>query len=89
MRRTFAVAERTSKPAAPMENFRATWNRLVRWLIAGDLTGRPEAEARPGMAEEASAEQGLDHAIATMRAIYGQDFGAGRLAREVSRNRSG
>jgi len=88
MTRTSMIADQTDKPSGAMENYRATWNRFTRWLVAGDATVRPQAEALPEIAEEATAEQDLDHAIATIRAIYGQDFGAGRLAREVTRNRN-
>lgn len=80
MRLTFAIADRTSRQATPIKNFHAAWNRLMRWFT--------EAEARPQMVEETGGGQELDHAIATMHAIYGQDFGARRLAKEISRNRS-
>lgn len=90
MRRTFSVTKRTSRPAASMENFRAAWCRFIHSLIARATVARPrpKAEARPIIAEKFVAEQDQDHAIATIRAIYGQDFGSRRLAREISRNRS-
>ena len=81
------VTERMNWPIISIRNFWAALNRPTSLPDANEATGRIQAKASFETAEEVGAAQGLDQAIDAICALYGQDFGARRLAREVSRNR--
>ncbi len=81
------VTERMNWPIISIRNFWAALNRPACLPGANEATGRVQVKASFDAAEEAGAAQGLDRAIDAICALYGQDFGARRLAREVSRNR--
>jgi hypothetical protein len=88
MYRTFAVANLINLPIVSTKSFRFAFDWLMDGSIVKEATGHTPAKARVEIEDGTNAEQNLDQAIATICAIYGQDFGARRLAKEIRRNRS-